>query len=54
VDSGRVHSLNPWRIGDIVAAALAILHFDHAAPHDNTQQSTRCAEWLISYGPAGR
>jgi len=22
--------LNPWRIGDIVAAALAILHFDHA------------------------
>jgi len=23
-------SLNPWRIGDIVAAALAILHFDHA------------------------
>ena len=23
-------SLNPWRIGDIVAAALTILHFDHA------------------------
>ncbi|MET7402715.1 transposase family protein, partial [Dactylosporangium sp. NPDC005572] len=23
-------SLNPWRIGMIVAAALAILHFDHA------------------------
>jgi len=23
-------SLNPWRIGDIVAAALAILHIDHA------------------------
>ena len=23
-------SLNPWRIGDIVAAALTILHVDHA------------------------
>lgn len=23
-------SLNPWRIGEIVAAALALLHFDHA------------------------
>jgi len=23
-------SLNPWRIGSIVAAALVILHFDHA------------------------
>jgi hypothetical protein len=23
-------SLDPWRIGKIVAAALVILHFDHA------------------------
>jgi hypothetical protein len=23
-------SLDPWRIGKIVAAALALLHFDHA------------------------
>jgi hypothetical protein len=23
-------SLNPWRIGSIAAAALVLLHFDHA------------------------
>lgn len=40
-------SLCPWRIGRIVAAALVILHFDHARttrsqPTINTQR-----EWLI-------
>jgi hypothetical protein len=30
-------SLNPWRIGKIVAAALVILHIEHDRPHDNSQ-----------------
>jgi hypothetical protein len=30
-------SLDPWRIGKIVAAALVILHIEHAAPHDSAQ-----------------
>lgn len=30
-------SLGPWRIGKIVAAALVLLHFDHAVPRHDTQ-----------------
>jgi hypothetical protein len=33
-------SLCPWRIGDIVAAALVLLHIDHAAQHDYRRQRT--------------
>lgn len=37
-------SLCPWAIGRIVAAALLLLHIDHAAPHDRTMWSTACSK----------
>ncbi|MFI6785090.1 transposase family protein [Micromonospora sp. NPDC050276] len=40
-------SLDQWRIGKIVAAALVLLHTDQDRTHDHHWQSERCAEWLV-------